>query len=78
MDAVLPLTVRDVSRARLLFDSLVPRFNGLGTLWIVSPDMDSALIESSLREYRGRLDLQVVPETRIAPELAHAPWLKGW
>jgi len=78
MDAVLPLTVRDVSRARLLFDSLAPRFRGLGTLWIVSPDTDSALIESSLREYKGRLDLQVVPETRIAPELAHAPWLKGW
>ncbi len=78
MDAVLPLTVRDVARARLLFDSLLPRFSDLGTVWVVCPDADVTLVRTGLAEAASRSQLQVVAESKIAPELARAPWLKGW
>jgi len=52
MDAVLPLTLRDLSRAGLLFESLAPRFEDLGTLWLVCPDRDVAAIESVLKSDR--------------------------
>lgn len=34
MDAVPPLTLRDLDRSGLLFDSLEQRFRGIGTLWV--------------------------------------------
>lgn len=79
MDAVLPLTLRDVGRAEILRCSLAKFFPELGTLWVVVPDKQVAKIEDALaHQQRGAAPVRVVPETEIVPEFALTPGLGGW
>jgi hypothetical protein len=78
MDAVLPLTLRDVERARLLLRSLERRFERLGTLWVVCPDGQAAAIEAALAPLKPSQELRVEREGQLVPELALAPRLRGW
>ena len=48
MDAVLPLTVADVARARLLFRSLTRFVEGLETVWVYTPDDQAQTLEAEL------------------------------
>lgn len=79
MDAVLPLTLADVSRAEILRRSLSTYFPELGTLWVVVPDPQCAQIRTELGRQRvSEADLRVVPETEIVPEFVLTPTLRGW
>jgi hypothetical protein len=78
MDAVLPLTLRDVERASLLLESLAARFQGLGALWVVCPDHELLAVERALGQVSGGLPLLFRGEASLVPELALTPWLKGW
>lgn len=78
MDAVLPLTLRDVERASLLLDSLAARFVDLGTLWVVCPDRELSAVEGALGRWRQDLRPRCVAETSLVPELALTPRLGGW
>lgn len=66
LDAVLPLTLADLERARLLLGTL-HRVEPLGTLWIVAPDAECAPIARALCG-SGR---EIVPESMLLPELAY-------
>lgn len=78
IDAVLPLTLRDLDRAGLLFESLARRFRGLGTLWIVCPDVEVRVLDRCLRELASGLNVRVEAEGNLVPELRLVPLLKGW
>lgn len=65
LDAVLPLTLRDAPRARILVESLRVFAPGIGTLWVVTPDADVAAVESIL----AGPPVRVLPETEVLPEL---------
>jgi hypothetical protein len=65
LDAVLPLTLRDASRARILVASLRAYFPRLGTLFVVVPDGDVAAVEDRL----GGPPVKVLRETDVLPEL---------
>jgi hypothetical protein len=78
MDAVLPLTLRDLDRARLLLKSLERRFERLGTLWVVCPNGQAAAIEAALAPLKPSRELRVEREGQLVPELTLAPRLRGW
>ncbi len=79
MDAILPLTLRDIERAEILRASLAKYFPELGTLWVVVPDAQVSKIEEKLaRQSVKTANLRVVPETTIVPEFALTPTLGGW
>jgi len=65
LDAVLPLTLADAERARILFASLDRFLEALGTCLVVVPD--AQLDELRRAVPRGRYVL--VPETALVPEL---------
>lgn len=65
MDAILPLTIRDLSRSQILRTSLGRFFPELGMVWVVVPDRQLREISRAIKEPRYK----VVPETRLIPEL---------
>ncbi len=65
LDGVLPLTLKDAPRARILVESLRVFFPGLRTLWVVVPDADVAAVADLL----GGPPVRVVAENRVLPEL---------
>ncbi|MCB9653643.1 MAG: hypothetical protein H6729_05885 [Deltaproteobacteria bacterium] len=80
VDAVLPLTARDVPRAEILFASLRRRFDGLGTVFVVVP---RAQLDEIGRAFRPRSDgvglgLEILPEDEVVPEFALFPRMHGW
>ena len=76
VDAVLPVTLKDLPRARLLLRSMHARFHCLGTLWVVVP----AHQVQSTREGLADVDLrlQIVAETDVVPELDRFGRMRGW
>ncbi len=66
IDAVLPLTRRDVPRARILRTSLEKFFCDLGTCWVITPDLDARVIEPHFDDRRYR----IIPESTVVPELS--------
>lgn len=76
MDAVLPLTVADVARARLLFRSLTRFVEGLETVWVYTPDDQAQTLQAEL--VGVPLPLRVRPETDIVPELRPYAHIGGW
>ena len=76
MDAVLPLTWRDVPRAGILLRSLRRHFDGLGDLWVVCPDAQRSAIERECAKHP--LAVRVLAESALVPELGLTPWLGGW
>lgn len=75
MDAVLPLTARDLGRARILLTSLARNLQGLGTLWVVTRASETEAIRAALQ---SEAHVQVLNELELVPELRHAYGLKGW
>lgn len=65
LDGVLPLTLKDAPRARILVESLRTFFPALGTLWVVTPDHEVDAVAAVLAEPPVR----VIPEGRVLPEL---------
>jgi hypothetical protein len=78
MDAVLPLTLRDVERASILLESMAANFSGLGRLWVVCPDHELVAVERALTKWSAILPMELRGEASLVPELELAPWLKGW
>jgi hypothetical protein len=78
IDAVLPLTVRDLPRAQILLTSLTRNFQGLGTLWVVTRATETEAIRAALATTELPGPVQVLSELELAPELQHAFGLKGW
>ncbi|HET9929328.1 MAG TPA: DUF6492 family protein [Polyangiaceae bacterium] len=76
MDAVLPLTWRDLPRARILLRSLEKKFEKLGEIWVVCPDHERSVIERGLASHP--LALTVLEESALVPEFRLTPWLGGW
>lgn len=89
IDAVLPLTLRDLPRAELLLTSLERFARGLDTLSVVVPDAQLAEIEAGLRAFiakrvgvEGRASVAGLSEAgpagfrlQLVPELQLAPEL---
>lgn len=86
VDAVLPIIARDLERfERLLAPTLLKYFTDLGTLWIVTPDIDVSIVSRTARAISTHF--VVVAESELVPELAfyrHLPRryikerTKGW
>jgi hypothetical protein len=66
LDAVLPLTAGDASRARILFRSLEALFEPLATCHVIVPDADLRTVWPQVP--RGRY--AVVAESDVVPEVA--------
>lgn len=78
IDAVLPLALRDASRAEFLFESLKLNFSGLRRIWVICP-------ESQLGEIKGRFsslslpfELCIESELKIVPEFGIKVRQSGW
>ena len=66
LDAVLPLTLADLARFRILARSIEANFADLARCWVVVPDHQADSMRIAMPDAR----FVVVPETQIAPELA--------
>jgi hypothetical protein len=64
LDAVLPLTAADSSRAQILFRSLDALFEPLGTCYVVAPDRDAESVRAAVPDLRYVVlrDSDVIPE----------------
>ena len=71
IDAVLPLTMKDFGRFRILYMSM-RRFKCLGTCWVVVPDLEFEKLNSLINDER----LRVIPETRLVQN--SISFLKHW
>src|SRR5215813_6569601 len=78
IEAILPLTARDLPRARILLASLRRHALGLRRLWVVCPPADGAQLSRELASGAAPWTTCVLPETELAPELAYASWFRGW
>lgn len=67
IEAVLPLTQRDLDRAFMLIRSLDRYFPSLRRIWVVVPDNDFRVIRDSLRDHPR---CEVVCESEFVPEIA--------
>ena len=88
LDAVLPLTAADSSRAQILFRSLEALFEPLGTCYVVAPDGDATTVRAQVP--RGRYvvlgDADVIPEIGYFRTIARlraklrlvGPPIHGW
>lgn len=77
LDAVLPLTVRDLARAELLLESLARNFSGLRRLWVVCPDIQRDVIAARLVATLP-FELCIEPESAVVPEFALKLRQTGW
>ncbi len=73
LDAVLPLTLADLARFRILARSIEANFTDLARCWVVVPDHQA----DSMRIAMPHARFVVVPETEVVPELAGSK-VKGW
>lgn len=79
MDAVLPLTSRDVERFEILWSSLERFVTGLDTLWIVVPEHQHEQLRARLptkHRLGGRVRLE--SELDFLPTLRAFPKTHGW
>jgi hypothetical protein len=76
MDAVLPLLLRDLPRFELLYRSLRRHVRGLDRVLVVVPDRELEQVRAGLP--RGELELVVLPEFELVPELRVLSRLPGW
>lgn len=75
MDAVLPLTLRDVPRSHMLLRSLDRSVRGLRRVLVVMPDAEVA----SFRPCRhAHFELVVLSELQLLPELRRLDAVGGW
>lgn len=79
MDAVLPLTTRDLERFSILWASLERYVSGLSTLWIVVPDSQHTALSAALPR-NGSLGCTVRVESELdfLPTLRAFPKTGGW
>jgi hypothetical protein len=73
-DAVLPLTLRDFERFRILDASMARSFEDLRVCWVVTPDEDFHELAAKIDRARYR----IVPESEIVPEFRYFPLVSGW
>ena len=73
IDAVLPLTMKDFERFRILYMSM-QHFKCLGRCWVVVPDLEFEKLNSLINDER----IRVIPETRLVPEFHFFPKTPGW
>ena len=76
MDAVLPLTRRDISRATILFRSLEKFFDGLGTVLVVVPKEAEPATQELRFPTRFKVDVRL--ELEMVPEFTDFPRVRGW
>lgn len=74
LDAVLPLTLRDYPRFKILLSSMNRFFNDLGICWVVAPDSDLTELKSAIKDDKFR----VISETSLVPELKLYRKVSGW
>jgi len=76
MDAVLPLLLRDLPRFELLYRSLRRQVRGLDRILVVVPDRELEQVRAGLPS--GELELRLLPEFELVPELRVLTRLPGW
>jgi uncharacterized protein DUF6492 len=77
VDAVLPICVKDLERAKLLVRSLVYHAHDLATLWVITPPADVRIAQERLGPAVAPVRMRVLPETDVVPEL-RVFRLRGW
>jgi hypothetical protein len=78
MDALLPLTIRDYERFKILNQSLKKFFRDIGILWIVVPDQDFETLKTLIDDkYCVILQESIlIPEFKVFPKLTK--FTSGW
>lgn len=76
--AILPSVRRDLPRARILLRSLARYAHPFGPVWIATPGGDVAAFREAAAACAGAVDVRVVDEREIVPELGRCVWLRGW
>ncbi|GEM_PF-2694106 len=76
--AVLPCLQQDFPRARLLLRSLISYKNPLKKLIIACPSRQIDWFERNIHEFRNQLDIKLVDESILVPELNECWWVRGW
>lgn len=74
LDTVLPLVARDLAWFHILQRTMRAFIRIPGTWWVVAPDRDYNLVRAAVAGNR----YLVLPESRVAPELASARDVTGW
>jgi len=74
LDAVLPLTLKDLERARILLRTCSLFFEDLETLWIVVPDNTIDDIKSALKYEKA----EIIGESDLVPEFRIHRFMEGW
>lgn len=79
MDAVLPLTSRDVERFEILWQSLERFVTGLDELWVVVPEQQYTQLAQSLPKIGVHgTRVRVESELEFLPTLRAFPKTRGW
>ena len=78
IDAVLPLALKDASRAELLLESLAQNFTGLRKIWVVCPDAQREQIAKRYQTLQLPFEIRVESELVIVPEFALKLRQSGW
>jgi len=75
---VLPCIRSDYSRARLQFFAFLKFRHPLSTILLLCPESQVDWFREQIEEFEGRLDIRVVSELEIVPELNEYTWVRGW
>jgi len=73
IDAVLPLTLKDFARFKLLYKTMT-LFKDLNTCWVITKDNEFKEIKSRIKDKKYK----VIKETSIVPEFKNYKTLGGW
>ena len=78
IDAVLPLALRDASRAEFLFESLKLNFSGLRRIWVICPESQLHEIKQKFSVLSLPFELCIESELRVVPEFNIKVRQSGW
>ena len=73
-DAVLPITLKDLERAKILLKTCSCFFEDLETLWIVVPDKAINDVKTALRFEK----VEIIGESDLVPEFRIHRFMEGW
>jgi len=74
LDAVLPITLNDLERAKILLKTCSYFFEDLETLWVVVPDKAIDTTKAALKYEK----VEVIGETDLVPEFRIHYFMEGW
>lgn len=74
IDAVLPLTLKNYDRFKILYKSMHLFFKDLGTCWVVTKDSEFKVLKSRINDQK----YTVIKESLLVPEFKKMKDIRGW